>query len=124
MTNWYDYENQEMVSLPPVGEIVFTCNSEDKVLKVKILEHTNNGMCDICVCRVIDERFSPNLGRLGYYQNFFPSDWRKDEGKKELIDKATQIIWQNSNELEKDEARYIAKQLYRLGYLKLPEGNS
>lgn len=120
MTNWYDYSNQEMVSLPPVGEIVLTCNSEDKVLKVKILEHTNNGMCDICVCRVIDERFSPNLGTLGYYQYFYPLDRNTYIEKKNLIRNVADYIY-HSSDISRGDSHAIAHGLANKGYLKLPE---
>mgnify|MGYP003543609698 CR=1 FL=1 len=117
MTNWYDYDNQEMVSLPPVGEIVITDHSDEN-LKVKILEHTFNGVSNIAVCRVISD-FDPNLGRLGYYQNFFPSDWNKNEGKNKLIN----IIFDYTQHRRGEGLTYydIATELYALGYLKLPE---
>lgn len=119
MTNWYDYNNQEMVSLPPIGEIVFT-NAGEETFKVKILEHTYNGVSNIAVCRVIDDSINPNLGRLGYYQHFYPLDWNRNEGKNKLIDKAVQIMYDNAC-ATKGELINGVKRLYELGYLKFPE---
>lgn len=120
MTNWYDYNNQEMVSLPPVGEIVIviTDHSEEN-LKVKILEYTNNGFCDVAVCQIISD-FDPNLGRLGYYQYFYPLDLKQASEKKKLIDKAVQIMYDNAC-ATKGELINGVKRLYELGYLKSPE---
>ena len=117
MTNWYDYDNQEMVSLPPVGEIVITDHSDEN-LKVKILAHTFNGVSNIAVCRVISD-FDPNLRRLGYYQNFFPPDRNKNEGRNKLIN----IIFDYTQHRRGEGLTYydIATELYALGYLKLPE---
>lgn len=124
MTNWYDHDNQEMVSLPPVGEIVFA-NIEIETLKVKILEHTFNGVNNIAVCRVINDNINPNLGTLGYYQNFYPLDWKKKKEKKELVRRsADELVVFNDVlglKLSKTDFRDITEHLYNLGYLKLPE---
>lgn len=120
MTDWYDYEKKEMVSLPPVGEVAITNHSEEQI-KVKILEHTNNGVSVIAVCRVIDDNINPNLGRLGYYGHFKPLDWEKDVRKDKLIDKAVQIMYDNAC-ATKGELINGVKRLYDLGYLKFPEG--
>lgn len=117
MTNWYDYNNQEMVGLPPVGEIVYNLNPKDEVLKVKILEHTNNGFCNIAVCRVIDTTLDPNLGSLGYYQYFYPLDWNKDELKNKLIN----AVYDNMLEMDGLTLWDKLDVLYDHGYLKFPE---
>ena len=117
MTDWYDYENKKAISLPPVGDIVITYSDRiDKEFKVKILEHTNNGVSDICVCRVINDSH-PNLGKLGYYLWFKPLDWEKDVRKDKLIDTVCKLI------LDMGGLSYKAAftELYDLGYLKFPE---
>lgn len=117
MTNWYDYYNHEMVSLPPVGEIVFT-NAGEEIFKVKILEHTFNGVSNIAVCRVIDDSINPNLGRLGYYQHFYPLDWNKVELKNKLIFAVYDNMTLRMADLTLWEKLDI---LYDQGYLKFPE---
>ena len=117
--NWYDYDKQEMVRLPPVGEIVFA-NAEDKPFKVKILEHIFDGVTNIAACRVIYDSIDLHVGRLSYYQHFCPLDWNKDEGKNKLIDKAVQIMYDNAC-ATKGELIDGVKKLYELGYLKSPE---
>lgn len=120
MTNWYDYDNQEMVSLPPVGEIVFADESysSDNIVKVKILEHNYEDGENFCACRKIND--GQDLGYLSYFRDFRPLDWDKDEGKKKLIDEAVQIMYDNAC-ATKGELINGVKRLYELGYLKSPE---
>lgn len=118
MTNWYDYNNQEMVSLPPVGEIVFA-DAGEETFKVKILEHTNNGFYDIAVCRVISD-FDPNLGKLGYYQYFYPLDRNTYIEKRNLIRNVADYIY-HSSDISCGDSHAIAHGLNNKGYLKSPE---
>lgn len=116
MTDWYDYENKKAISLPPVGEIVITYSDRiDKEFKVKILEHTNNGVSDICVCREIND-LCPNLGGVGYYSRFKPLDWEKDVRKDKLIDTVYNLMCDMGGDL-----RNRLDKIYDLGYLKFPE---
>ena len=119
MTNWYDYNNQEMVSLPLVGEIVLT-NAGEETFKVKILEHTFNGVSNIAVCRVIDDSINPNLGRLGYYQYFYPMDRNTYIEKKNLIRNVADYIY-HSSDISRRDSHAIAHGLDNKGYLKFPE---
>lgn len=115
MTDWYDYEKKRAVSLPPVGEIVFA-DTDEGLIKTKVLEHTNNGVSDIAVCRVINDSH-PNLGKLGYYHRFKPLDWEKDVRKDKLIDTVLMLM------LDMGGLSFKAAltELYDLGYLKFPE---
>lgn len=123
--DWYDYEKKEALKLPPVGEIVITySNHIDKEFKVKILEHTNNGVSDICVCREIND-LCPNLGGVGYYSRFKPLDWEKDVRKRDMITRsANELVVFNDVlglKLSKTDFRDITEHLYDLGYLKFPD---
>lgn len=73
--NWYDYENQKSLRLPPVGEVVevFT---DGNFKKAKVLEQTSNELDDVIVCRVLDRPIN-RFGNLGYFNTARPLDWNK-----------------------------------------------
>lgn len=119
MTNWYDYNNQEMVSLPPVDtECEWSTTHSSQWGRCQIISHNH----------LVIYSFSPHGVRYdGLYMfedktalSFRPLDWNKDEGKNKLIDEAVQIMYDNAC-ATKGELINGVKRLYELGYLKSPE---
>ena len=118
MTNWYDYDKLEMMSLPPVGT---RC------------ERHYNGECGRAVCTIISHHKlvievehlidNYNNGLVVCGENdlirFRPLDWNKNEGRNKLIN----IIFDYTQHRRGEGLTYydIATELYALGYLKLPE---
>lgn len=109
-TEWYDYENQNALALPPIGEIVDVVETPDMVYgygetKCEVVAHVRD-------CAVIQLSFG-----LGCFakQALRPLDWDKLSKRKHLVSKALDVFAQGLS----DKDGMLA--LYDAGYLKSPE---
>jgi len=120
-SEWYDYDNQEAIGLPPVGEILefvesskFEKTRSEWVTgqKVKIISHEVVNGNSVAVVFNIDAEFAECL----VYQCMRPLDHnRKAEAEKKRVVDAALSVW-----VKRDNAPDALLALYDAGYLKLP----
>lgn len=114
MTNWYDYDNQEMVSLPPVGEEVYvnTFNVDGEFIREDYKVIVIGYHKDKVVFFYNNDYYSEIADK------FRPLDWNKNEGKTKLIDHVSDAIYTRDTGVSIYD---VVVELYELGYLKFPE---
>jgi hypothetical protein len=111
--DWYDYEVQKAVALPPVGEKVETCNTEHLFYGVgesgEVLAHVEN-------TAVI--RMSYGLGCFTS-EHLRPLDYNSKAEKKRVC-AAVVSAWSDIPDMT--DFKECFSKLYDLGYLRMPEG--
>jgi hypothetical protein len=113
-SDWYDYENQKALRLPPVGTVceslLAKADGSQEWVKVEILKHF--GGCE-CACFCIETHF------LKWSESFRPLDHatRKAEAEKKRVVTAALACLPPAEM----SALEITERYYNLGYLRLPE---
>jgi hypothetical protein len=109
-TDWYDYENQKALRLPPVGDKSVSYRASDSVwIGCEIAAHYNNGAI-----------VAHNDGfTLVYKQDLRPNNFhaRKAEAEKKRV---VDAVWEVYHELGDLSVRATFDAMYDLGYLRSP----
>lgn len=108
---WYDYDNQKAIALPPVGTeceaFLMDTSYKNAWFKVEVIK---NHLDRECACMRIENR------GLTWCNTFRPLNWNRkaEEKKRRVVDAAMKIA---SGGMTKE----MYEALYDAGYLKLPE---
>lgn len=112
LTNeWYDYDNQKAIALPPVGTeceaFLMDTSYKNAWFKVEVIK---NHLDRECACMRIENR------GLTWCNTFRPLNWNRkaEEKKKRVVDAAMAIA------VDAHMTEDILGSLYDAGYLKLP----
>lgn len=112
---WYDYTNQKNVAVPPVDtECEYSLNDGRNWYKCKVVSHNKL----VLHCPHIEEDDHSGLQIFKENKTIFrPLDWDKLSKRKQVIEKAIEVI----NNTQFINIPECAKALYDAGMLKLPE---
>jgi len=114
--DWYDYEAQQAISLPPIGT---KCQVwiDEAFVDCTVIHHANNSAQDVAAFKASQFEYC-DVGRLGWSVDFRPLDWnRKAEAEKKQTIEEAYRHWANYPSGSIDSFEF----LYDLGFLRMPE---
>jgi hypothetical protein len=124
VSDWYDYENQRAIKLPPVGEVVLYEDCDDVLSETKILAHHPQDKETVW-----HEAFSTFKDGRGYstdgYQYFRPLDHatRKADIERKRVVRAAALCFHANCMNDYSGQPFVdgLSALYDKGYLRMPE---
>lgn len=116
-TNWYDYEQQRIISKPPINSKVLYDDYKKGLIEVIILGYHPNPDNDAVWSQAIHSFGDDTNYSTDSVYNFRPLDWDKLSKRKQAITYAMELIPARGSFEE------ILGLLYDAGVLKLPESS-
>jgi hypothetical protein len=121
-SDWFDYEAQKAVTLPPVGT---KCQVliDNEFTNCTVIHHANNHLSVVAAFKYPQVKDS-DVGRLGWSVNFRPLDWnsKAEAEKKRVVDAAAKKF--HASIMHDCSGRPILdglSALYDAGYLRMPD---
>ena len=105
---WYDYDKQEAISLPPVGVEVLLHNDNELTMSYG---HTLMGeSCEVLAIVEDAAVLKSSFGKVCFIKELLkPLDWNKNKERDEFIDKCISTYYNG------DYCKEMAKALYNAG---------